>query len=424
MPKGILDGIRVLDLTVYQLGPVNTMMLALMGADVIKIEPPTGEPGRINVRGRMVHGGQGKGFGGIDLSAYFEANNHCKRSIVLDLTKPRAMEILYQLVAKSDVFAQNIRPGSAEKLGAGYETLKKYNPKLIYYTGTSFGTKGPDGRKPGMDASGIARSGWSYLAPTGNDPPVPIWSLSGSSDQMGAIIGAFTIVSALLARERYGIGQYVETSHLTASMWLLQCRGQTSYYMKGSMFNEMRGASRETTANTIFNHYKCKDGEWISLVNPVQRHWAPVCAALGIPDSLRDDPRFVDPRARRDNARAAVKLLDDYFARWTRGEFIKRCEGKDINWEKVQKWDDLPTDPQVIANEYTSKYTHDLTGETYDVVNLPAKFTETPAMRLGRAPLLGEHTAEILTDLLGYKKEDVPRLIEEIGKPVPTFGEA
>ncbi len=423
MARGVLDGIRVLDLTVYQLGPVNTMMLALMGADVIKIEPPTGEPGRINVRGRMVHGGKGKGLGGIDLAAYFEANNHCKRGMVLDLSKPKAKEVLYQLVAKSDVFAQNISPGSAEKLGAGYETLKKYNPKLIYYTGTSFGTNGPDGKKPGMDASGIARSGWSYMVPTGDDPPVPTWALSGSSDQMGAIIGAFTIVSALLARERYGIGQFCETSHLAASMWLLQCRGQTAYNMKASIYDEMRGASRANVRNCIFNHYKCKDGEWIALVNPVQRHWAPVCAALGIPDSLRDDARFATAGARANNAAACIKMLDEYFSKWTRAEFIKRSEGKDVNWEKVQKWDDLPSDPQVIANEYISKYTHDLTGETYDIVNLPAKFGETPAMRLGRAPLLGEHTAEILTGVLGYKPEEVPKLIEEIGKPVPTFGE-
>ncbi|MFH0847078.1 MAG: CoA transferase [Chloroflexota bacterium] len=418
---GVLEGYRVLDLTVYQLGPVNTAMLALMGAEVIKIEPPTGEPGRINVRGRVMAGGEGKGFGGIDLCTYFEANNQSKKGMVLDLRKPKAKEILYQLVAKSDVFAQNISPGSAEKLGAGYETLKKYNPKLIYFTGTSFGVKGPDAYKPGMALSGTARSGWAYMLDRAADGS-PSFNVGGSTDQIAAIMGAFTIVAALLARERYGIGQFCESSHLSASMWFLQCAGQMSYY-QGTKISRLREtASRQTADNPIFNGYKCKDGEWIALVNPVQRHWAPVCAALGIPDSLRDDPRFKDPAARRQN-RECIKMLDEYFAKYTQAEIIKRFEGKDINWERVQRWEDLPSDPQCLANEYISFYQHELTGRVYLMVNLPMKLTATPVVRLGRAPLLGEHTAQILSDVLGYKKEEVPALIKEIGEPVATFGE-
>jgi crotonobetainyl-CoA:carnitine CoA-transferase CaiB-like acyl-CoA transferase len=419
---GVLDGYRVLDLTVYQLGPVNTTMLALLGADVIKIEPPTGEPGRINTRGRVVAGGEKKGLGGTDLSSYFEANNQSKRSLVLDLRRPKAREVLYQLVAKSDVFAQNISPGSAEKLGAGYETLKKYNPKLIYYTGTSFGTKGPDGYKPGMALSGTARSGWSYLLDRASDGS-PTFNVGGSTDQIAAIMGAFTICLALMARERFGIGQYCESSHLTASMWFLQCAGQMSYYQGTKISQERAAASRQTTANPIFNAYKCKDGEWLALVNPVQRHWAPVCAALDIPDALRDDPRFKDPGSRAKNSRECIKLLDEYFARFTLAEMIVRLEGKDINWEKVQRWEDLPKDPQILANEYISFYQHELTGRVYPLVNLPMKLAATPTVRLGRAPLLGEHTAEILTGILGYKSEEVPALIKEIGEPVPTFSE-
>ncbi len=419
---GVLDGYRVLDLTVYQLGPVNTTMLALLGAEVIKIEPPTGEPGRINVRGRVVGGGEGKGFGGIDLCSYFEANNQCKKSLVLDLRRPKAREVLYQLVAKSDVFAQNISPGSAEKLGAGYETLKKYNPKLIYYTGTSFGSKGPDGYKPGMALSGTARSGWAYMMDRGPGG-APTFNVGGSTDQIAAIMGAFTIALALLGRERYGIGQYCESSHLTASMWFLQCAGQMSYYQGTKISRERETASRQTASNPIFNAYQCKDGEWIALVNPVQRHWAPVCEAFGIPNSLRDDLRFRDPAARAKNTRECVKMLDEYCAKWTQEELIQRFEGKDINWEKVQRWEDLPKDPQVLANEYISFYQHELTGRIYPMVNLPIQLAAMPTVRLGKAPLLGEHTEEILTDILGYKKEEVPALIKEIGEPIPTFGE-
>ena len=419
MAKEILEGMRVLDLTMYQLGPVSTMMLAAMGAEVIKIERPTGEPGRGVGRGagggprrRVVKGGEGKGFGGSDLSSYFETNNRCKKSLVLDLNKPKAREVLYQLVAKSDVFVQNMRTGVAAKLGCDYETLKKYNPKLIYCSGSSFGAKGPDGRKPGMDLSGCARSGWMYRVPLESGEPV--WALPGSSDQVGAIFISHAVVAALLARERFGIGQEIETSHLTASMWVMGCSLQMMLYMKAPL----PVTPRERSSTPLFNYYKCADGEWLALVCPTARHWVPICEAMGIPESVyKGDPHSNTDVARFNSSRETVALLDNAFVKKTRDEWIKAFEGKDIFWEKIQKIEDLPNDPQVIANEYLTDYTHPLTGETYKYQNLPMQFKGTPAMRQGRAPLLGEHTEEILVDILGYKKEDMPKLLDEIGRP-------
>ncbi|MBA7471633.1 Cinnamoyl-CoA:phenyllactate CoA-transferase [subsurface metagenome] len=419
MAKEILEGIRVLDMTVYQLGPVATMMLAAMGAEVIKIERPTGEPGRDVGRGagggprrRVVKGGEGKGFGGSDLSSYFETNNRCKKSLVLDLNKPKAREVLYQLVAKSDVFVQNMRTGVAAKLGCDYETLKKYNPKLIYCSGSSFGAKGPDGRKPGMDLSGCARSGWMYRVPLESGEPV--WALPGSSDQVGAIFISHAVVAALLVRERFGIGQEIETSHLTASMWVMGCSLQMMLYMKAPL----PVTPRERSSTPLFNYYKCADGEWLALVCPTARHWVPICEAMGIPESVyKGDPHSNTDVARFNSSRETVALLDNAFVKKTRDEWIKAFEGKDIFWEKIQKIEDLPNDPQVIANEYLTDYTHPLTGETYKYQNLPMQFRGTPAMRQGRAPLLGEHTEEILVDILGYKKEDMPKLLDEIGRP-------
>ncbi|MFC2022258.1 CaiB/BaiF CoA transferase family protein [Chloroflexota bacterium] len=414
MANEILEGIRVLDMTVYQLGPLNTMMLAAMGAEVIKIEPPSGEMSRSNARGRVLSGGEGKGSGGLDLSAYFEYLNRCKKSIVLDLSKLEAREMLYQLVAKSDVFAQNIRPGAAEKLGCGYETLKKYNPNLIYYTGSSYGTKGPDRLKPGMDMSGAARAGFMHM--THSKPGEP-GRVTGVCDQMGGIIGAFTIVGALLARERFGGGQFCETSHTTATMWLLGTAIQAGYYMGRSPGYDV---PREECLLPTHNYYKCGDGEWIAIVCSNPRHWGPICQALDIPDSVRDDPRFITDIARGDHARETVALLDEYFAKKPREEWVKAFEGKDINWERIQRWTDLAADPTIIANEYMSDYTHPLNGVTYKYLNLPMQLSETPILRHGRAPLLGEHTEEILVNILGYKKEDVPKLLDEIGRPNPT----
>ncbi len=144
----------------------------------------------------------------------------------------------------------------------------------------------------------------------------------------------------------------------------------------------------------------------------------PVCEALGIPESVyKDDPRFNNDEGRISNAREVVAMFDDAFAKKTREEWIKAFEGKYIFWEKVQRITDLPDDPQVIANEYMTDYTHPFTGETYKYMNLPIQFRGTPAMKQGRAPQLGEHTEEILVDMLDYKKEDVPGIIDEIGRP-------
>ncbi len=413
MAHEILEGIRVLDLTMYRFGPVATTTLAMLGAEVIRIEAPSGDPGRASMNMGMVKGGESKGFGGMNLSAYFEANNSCKKAIVLDLTKPKAREILYQLTAKSDVFMQNMRWGVAARLGCDYQTLKKYNSKLIYCSGTSFGTKGPDAEKPGFDTAGVARAGWMWLPPTEDGEPIN--PLGGSCDQLGGIFAANAILAALLARERFGIGQACETSHLAASMWLVLDPIQSTYYT-GKPLAYLQPRSR--AVNAASNYYKCKDGEWLMLLSSIPRQWVPVCQALGIPESIyKDDPRFNTRAARTKNAREAVALFDGYMAKKTREEHIKSFEGKDIFWERVQRVYDLANDPQVIANNYMSDYTHPLTGLTYKFQRLPMQFSETPAVRMGRAPLLGEHTEEILVNLLGYKKGDMPKLLDEIGRP-------
>ncbi|MFH0847665.1 MAG: CoA transferase, partial [Chloroflexota bacterium] len=416
MAREILEGYRVIDWTMYQLGPVNTLMLAMLGAEVIKLERPEGDMGRDAARtGNVMKGGEGKEMGGLPMNAYYEANNQLKKGLVLDLEKPKAKEVLYQLVAKSDVFAQNMRMGVAENLGADYQTLKKYNPKLIYYSGNGFGRKGPDAQKGSMDGAGRARTGMMYLHEAGD---FPIGFMTGSSDQMGAIMGAFGIVTALLARERFGIGQEVDASHLSSTLWFMGCSFQTAAF-KGEL--KPAYVARAKSPSMLSSHYKCKDGKWIMLIAPRVTVWEPLCQALGIPESAyKSDPRFNTHGARRANAEATVALLDEYFAKKMRDEWIEifNKNPKDIIWEKVQKWEDLPGDPMVTANEYITPYTHPATGLTYHHLNFPVKFGETPAMKFGPAPKLGEHTGEILVNVLGYKKEDVPKLIREIGEPV------
>jgi len=420
MPKNILDGIRVLDLTMFQLGPIQAVMLAAMGAEVIKIEAPVGDPGR-SLFSKMP-GTEGKVPYYPHMTSYFETCNQNKKGMVLDLKLPRAKEILYELVAKSDVFINNMRLGVAERLGADYETLKKYNPKLIYSAGNSFGSKGPEAAKPGFDFTGAARTGVFFRVP--NKEVEPAHCLAGSHDQVPAMMGALGIVAALLARERYGIGQKVEISHLSGLIWLMQRPMQCMFYDKANGAPPPR--HRSEGGNPIHNHFKCADGQWIAFHhNDPNRYWPPLAQALGIPESVwKDDPRFNTTAARATNNKECIVMLDEIFAKKTRDEWIKAFEGKDIVWEKVQNWEDLPTDPQVIANEVITDYVHPITGETYKYVMQPFEFSETPARERGRAPILGEHTEEVLVDILGYKKEDVPKLLDEIGRPVGTLAAA
>src|SRR5215510_10717470 len=183
-----LDGIRILDWTIWQQGPVATMMLGDLGADVIKIEERVGgDPGRgvMSIAGTAT-GGEGK------RNYYFEANNRHKKSLALDLKKPEGKEIIYRLVEKSDVFAQNFRKGVAAKLGLDYQTLSRYNPKLIYASATGYGPNGPDAGEPSFDYMGLARSGIMNAVGEPNMEPLSI--TGGIADQMGAIMLAHGIV--------------------------------------------------------------------------------------------------------------------------------------------------------------------------------------------------------------------------------------
>jgi crotonobetainyl-CoA:carnitine CoA-transferase CaiB-like acyl-CoA transferase len=415
MAHQILEGVRVLDMTIVQMGPVSTMMLASMGAEVIRVERTEA---MARVMGDNLKGSEGKGSFGGGLSAFREYTNRLKKSIVLDLTRPKAMEVFYQLVAKSDVLVHNLRQGVPARHGWDYQTLKKYNPKLIFCNLSAFGTKGPDAQKGGFEPSGVARSGWMYMTPTESGDP--IYGLQGpfASDQIGATFGSYAIVAALLARERFGVGQEIEASQFTSCMWLLAMYTQRLYYTGSTpVILEPRERSRFALAG---NYYRCADDRWLMVICAPPRQWEPLCQTLGIPESVyKDDPRFSTMESRMENAEAIVTLLDEYIAKKTLEEHVKSFEGKDIFWERVQRPSDLENDPQVIANEYMTDYTHPLTGQTYKYQNLPMQFGETPVVSRGRAPLLGEHTEEILVDLLGYKKADVPKLLDEIGRPVP-----
>jgi crotonobetainyl-CoA:carnitine CoA-transferase CaiB-like acyl-CoA transferase len=393
-----LEGFRVIDWTIWQQGPVCSAMLGDLGADVIKIEERVGgDPGR----------GMAK-MSGIDMADkpnfYFEANNRNKRGITVDLKKPEGREIVYRLVETADVFVQNFRQGVAERLGLGYADLKPRNPRLIYATATGYGPRGPESGDPSFDQLGLARSGIMLAAGEPDMPPLAI--AGGIADQMGAIMLAYGVLAALLARERFGVGQAIDGSHL-GSMMALQGLSVSARLMWGFAIPRM---PRKYQANPLWNHYQCQDGRWICLgmLQP-DRYWSDFSRAIGRPE-LASDERFVDLRVRAANAGAAIEILDAVFATRPLAEWMQILRaGGDFIFCQVNAVDDLPDDPQVKANDYVVDFDHPRFGPT-QVIGLPVQLSETPGAIRRPAPEFGEHTEEILTELLGYSWEQVAAL--------------
>jgi crotonobetainyl-CoA:carnitine CoA-transferase CaiB-like acyl-CoA transferase len=396
-----LEGIRVVDWTIWQQGPIASAMLGDLGAEVIKIEAREGgDPGRGLLR-----------MSGLDLGGrpnfYFEANNRNKKSLVLDLKKPEARGVVERLVARSDVFVQNFRQGVAARVGLDYEALRRHNPRLVYASASGYGPEGPESGEPSFDHLGLARSGIMLAAGEPEMPPLAI--AGGVADQMGGILLAYGVLAALLARERLGVGQQVDASHLGSMTWL-QGLSVSSKLMMGFAIPRQ---ARSRAGNPLWNHYRCQDGRWIALamLQP-DRYWGDFCRAVGRPD-LVSDPRFENLRVRGQNAAACVEVLDGVFATRPRDEWLRVLHESpgDFVFTVVNAVDDLPDDPQVRANRYVVDFEHPQHGPTR-VLGIPVGLSETPGSVRLPAPEHGQHTEEILTGLLGYSWDEVTALRE------------
>ena len=272
-PKGPLSGIKVIDWTLWQFGPVAAMMLGDLGADVIKVEALSGEQGRamftLSGIDRSLPGGR---------NSYFEANQRNKRSIALDLKQPEGVEVVRNLVSDADIFLQNYRKGVAERLGLGYEDLKLINNQIIYGSGSGYGPEGPDAYKPALDTVGQARSGLMYATGSDGDDPYPIQGVV--ADQIGGIMLSWGVLAALYARQDTGVGQRVDASHLGSSIWL-QGLGVSM-----SMLTAHKPASEANLLDEVFES-KTYD-EWDEILSSAGDFiYAPVQQLM----ELWDDPQ-------------------------------------------------------------------------------------------------------------------------------------
>ena len=398
----VLEGIRVLDWTVWQQGPMASVMLGDLGAEVIKIEDRvSGDPSR----GFMRQMGAGMGIGGRNF--YFEVMNRNKKSVTLDLNKQRGKEILYQLVEKSDVFLQNFRQGVAARLGMDYATLSRYNPRLIYASASGWGPQGPNRQKPAFDFTGQARSGIMTIAGELGSSPISLQGAIG--DQIGAIMTAYGVVAALLARERLGIGQEIDSSLLGSLLFLM---GLNVSFKLGFGI-EMPNHNRAGAYNPLWNYYKCSDDKWLALAElQADRAWPIVCRALGM-QALEKDPRFDSLEARAKNAAELISIMDRVFVTKTRDDWLKTLEqAGDLIFEPVNTISDAVEDPQVLANDYITDFNHPVWGKV-KALGIPVKFSKTPGRITREAPEFGQHTEEVLTEVLGHTWDDIAKLREE-----------
>lgn len=316
-------------------------------------------------------------------------------------------EIVHALVEQADIFVQNFRKGVAGRNGLDYESLKALNPQLIYASATGYGPNGPDSGEPSFDHLGLARSGIMNAVGEPDQPPSGV--AGGVADQMGAIMLAYGILNALLAKERFGVGQEVNASHL-GSMSYLQGLSLSMKLMAGMA---MPRVFRARAYNPLWNHYCCGDGHWIALamLQP-DRYWADLTRLIGQPE-LASDPRFVDMGSRAAHGEECVALLDKAFGSRPREEWIRlfRDDDSDLIYTIVNSVDDLPDDIQMQTNGYIVQFDHPQFGAT-DMVGIPVELSETPGSIRSAAPELGQHTEEILMDRLGWDWEKISGLRE------------
>ena len=396
--RSVLEGIRVIDWTQFTAGPAATQLLGSLGADVIKIEmPERGDPGRGNFR-----------VYGVDCRlpenkcVTFENHNRNKRGVTLNLNSEVGRQILGRLVKVSDVFVTNFMGTRRRQFKVEYDDLKEYNPRLIYAVTTIFGSKGPDSEVPGWDLLGQAKSG--VMLNVGESSEKPLQATPALADMSSAITLCFGIVTALLARERLGVGQEIEVSQL-GSIIATAMSCPLSFYMQTGQNPEH--FVRESTLNPLTTCYKCKDGKWVMLCTIFNKHW-PLLVEMcdGAPQLL--DPKFATLEGRENNNRELVTILDDVFATKDADEWLALGRGSGFPISMVNSTEDLASDPQVLANNLITEVDDPVLGKMR-YPGYPFQMSETPFAHRGRAPELGQHTEEVLIDVCGYDWGDIER---------------
>ena len=381
---GPMDGVKVVEIGVWVAGPAAGGILADWGADVVKIEPPAGDPARTFQR-----------MFGADMpnNPVFELDNRSKRSVVLDLGTDEGRALALELIDGADVFLTNIRASALARIGLDHETLLARNPRLVYAIITGYGLEGPDADRAAYDIAAFwARSGIAHLlTPPDANPP---FQRGGMGDHSVGISCAGAVSAALFARERTGRGQLVSTSLLRQGVYTV---GFDLNMVLGWGLHAQVG-TREAMGNPAINNYVAGDGRRFWIVGlEGERHWPPLARAVGHPEWLTDE-RFATPAARAQHGRELIALLDAEFATKSLDEWAEVFAGEpDFFWAPVNGPDDILADPQ-LRHAGGLVEVPDPYGSTTMIAS-PADFHGTPWAPRWVAPRLGEHTDAVLREL-------------------------
>jgi len=398
MNDRVFEGLKVLDVASFIAGPVAATIMADFGAQVIKVEAPGGDPYRSFDRG--------PGMPRADHDYSWLADNRSKRGICLDLKHPDGQAILHKLVADADVFITNFPLPVRDTLKLNYENLKPLNSRLIYASLTAYGETGPEAVKSGFDSTALwARSGLMHLVRTSPDA-APARSVPGMGDHPTGTALFAAIAMALYRRERTGEGGHVSTSLVANGAWW------NTIYLQAAL----TGADipprqhRDNWPNALANHYRCRDGRWfiLSLINEA-KHAGNFFEAIGRP-ALLDDPRFCDREARRANAAALIRILDEVIAQKDWADWHALFEKHGITSSAINRAEDFPSDP--VFDDACALVPVGYADAPVDrVVSSPVFMRGQDKLPPQPAPAVGEHNAAVLTDL-GYDAAEIARLAD------------
>ena len=390
---GPLNGVRVLDLTGVVSGPFATMFLADQGADVLKIEPISGD---ITRRSRATIDGKG------EFSALFISSNRGKRSLAIDIKSEAGREVLAKLVGKADVLVQNFRPGTMERLGLGPDDLRARHPRLIYVSISGVGETGPYVKKRVYDPIIQGLSGFADIQsqPVTNRPQMIRTIVC---DKTTAVMTAQAVAAALYAREKTGQGDHIRLAMLDVMISYLWPEGMMQYTVVGA---EATAADPNDRPDLVF---KTSDG-YITAGTISDSEWQGFCRATGDPE-LANDARFATPGGRSVNATARINKMQEYIAQHTTAEWLERLDAADVPCAPILRRSEIIHNEQVVARGIITEIEQPGVGKVRQPMPA-ARFERNQATIGGPAPRIGEHSREVLAEL-GYDEAAINRMVEE-----------
>jgi len=391
-----LEGVRILDFTWAWAGPQATLLLALMGAEVIKVESKR----RLD-HSRLRSLVAGPSMIGPDASFIFNTLNLNKLSVTLNLSKPEAVEIAKSLTKISDVVAQNMRPGVLERLGLGYEDLRQVKPDIIMLSSSAVGGTGPERLYTGYAPTFAAMGGMAYITGRAGGRPAP---LMGTIDLRVGSTGTFAVLAALYHRKMTGEGQHIDLSSAEAVSCLMG-DAFMDFTMNGRVQERAGNRNRAMAPHCV---YRCRDDKWVSIAVCGEEEWRSLCGVIR-DARLTSDDRFADAFSRWQNQEALDEIITEWTLERTPVEVMQSLQPAGVAAMPVYSGEEIVVDPHVLARGVIEEVEHPLMGKK-KVLGPPWRLSKTPARVIRHGPLLGQHNDYVLGDLLGMSKEQIGRL--------------